>query len=197
MILDYIPVDYKKRVGASMMPTTLTIHSTGNATSTAKNERSWLTNTANTSSTSYHIVVDEDDAICSIPLNEVAHHAGNSTGNATSIGLEICESGDRAKTLANASKVVASILKDNNWSTSKLRKHRDWLPDTSICPQILPDGNMWDGFVKMVEEEMNMTEKDARTIVQEKTGFSDDTMKYLSWYKYGEELIEKLAKAMS
>lgn len=49
-----------------------------------------------------HLVIDETEAIECIPLNEVAWHAGdgaNGTGNRKSIGLQICESGDRVKTL--------------------------------------------------------------------------------------------------
>lgn len=78
----------------------LTIHSTGNENSVAKGERAWLTNTANTRTASFHLVVDENNAIECLPFNEMAWHAGdgaNGTGNSKSIGLEICESGDRKK----------------------------------------------------------------------------------------------------
>ena len=50
-----------------------------------------------------------------IPLNEVARHAGDGgsgTGNRRSISIEICESGDRAKTLENAIKLTASYSRN-------------------------------------------------------------------------------------
>jgi len=46
-----------------MTPEYITIHSTGNPTSTARNERAWLTNPNNNVTASWHIVVDEKEAI--------------------------------------------------------------------------------------------------------------------------------------
>jgi hypothetical protein len=46
---DYIPksTPNSRRSGISMNPTTITIHNTGNAKSSAANERAWLTNLTN------------------------------------------------------------------------------------------------------------------------------------------------------
>ncbi|WP_252891413.1 peptidoglycan recognition protein family protein [Thermoclostridium stercorarium] len=119
-VTDHIPktTPYNRRPGYSMTPEYITIHSTGNPTSTARNERAWLTNPNNNVTASWHIVVDEKEAIEAIPLNEVAWHAGdggNGTGNRKSIGIEICESGDRQKTLKNAAELVAKLLKERGW----------------------------------------------------------------------------------
>ena len=95
-----------------MSPQYITIHSTGNPKSTAMNERAWLTNPNNNVTASWHICVDEKEAVEAIPLNEVAWHAGDGgsgTGNRRSISIEICESGDRAKTLENAIKLTANL----------------------------------------------------------------------------------------
>ncbi|WP_260399917.1 N-acetylmuramoyl-L-alanine amidase family protein, partial [Peribacillus simplex] len=95
-----------RRPGFAMSPTTITIHNTANEKSSAANERAWLTNQSNKVQASYHIVVDEREAIECIPLNENAWHAGDgsgsASGNRTSIGIEICESGNYAKTIDNA-----------------------------------------------------------------------------------------------
>ena len=103
---------------------------------------------------SWHIVVDEREAIEAIPLDEVAYHAGNATGNRTSIGIEICESGNRQKTLANAVKLVAKMLKERGWGINKLRRHYDW--SRKICPRIMADSNWagWEQFKKDVEKEL-------------------------------------------
>jgi len=137
-----------------MQPTTITIHSTGNPSSTARNERAWLTNPSNNRQASWHIVVDEKEAIEAIPLNEVAWHAGNSTGNRTSIGIEICESGDRVKTLGNAVKLTAKLLKERGWGMDKLRRHYDW--SGKICPRILQpdDWAGWEQFKRDVQKEL-------------------------------------------
>ena len=139
-----------------MTPKYLTIHSTGNPSSTAKNERAWLTNPTNDRTASYHIVVDEKEAIEVLPLNEVAWHAGdgNGQGNRASIGIEICESGNRAKTLQNAVKLVTKMLKERNWGVEKLRRHFDW--SGKICPRILQPNNWagWNKFKQDVQKEL-------------------------------------------
>lgn len=152
--VDHIPRG-KIRPGTKMSPTSITIHSTGNPRSTARNERGWLTNPSNDRIASWHIVVDEREAIEAIPLDEVAYHAGNATGNRTSIGIEICESGNRQKTLANAVKLVVKLLKERGWGVDRLRRHHDW--SGKICPRILQPNNWqgWKDFIKAVEKELN------------------------------------------
>lgn len=144
-----------RRPGISMSPIYLTIHSTGNPNSTAINERDWLTSSDNKRTASWHIAVDESYAVEAIPLDEVAWHAGdgrNGTGNSQTIGLEICESGDREKTLRNAAKVSAKILKKYGWSTNEVYQHYDW--SGKNCPRILRDTGRWEEFLGMIEEEL-------------------------------------------
>lgn len=147
--IDHIPksTPYNRRPGLPMTPTTITIHNTGNPSSTARNERAWLTNPSNDRTASYHIVVDEHEAIECIPLNEVAWHAGdgNGDGNRKSIGIEICESGDYAKTLDNAATLVAKLLKERGWGVDRLRRHYDW--SGKICPRLMYDGGRWSGWI--------------------------------------------------
>lgn len=141
--VNHIPSNtpHNRRPGKAMKPRFLTIHSTGNANSFAKGERAWLTNPQNDRTASFHIVVDQKEAIECLPFNEVAWHAtdGGGNGNTASIGLEICESGDRARTLQNAIAVAASILQAQNIPVENLRRHRDWY--VKVCPRILIDAN--------------------------------------------------------
>jgi N-acetylmuramoyl-L-alanine amidase/Deoxyribonuclease NucA/NucB len=158
--IDHIPrsTAHNRRPGLSMQPKYLTIHGTANSSSTAKGERGWLINASNDRAASFHIVVDQTEAVECIPLNEVAWHAGdgpNGVGNRRSISIEICESGDRTKTLANAASVAARILKEQKLELASLRRHHDW--STKICPRILLDPNFrqspnqtWDWFESQV-----------------------------------------------
>lgn len=159
-IIDYIPKG-KLRTGTKMTPTTITIHSTGNPKSTAKNERGWLTNPANDRIASWHICVDEKEAVEAIPLNEVAYHAGDRTGNYSSIGIEICESGDRAKTILNTVELVAKMLHERGWGVDRLRRHYDW--SGKICPRIMSNNNWegWIGFKISVERELGKLKQGA------------------------------------
>ncbi|MGI5927582.1 MAG: N-acetylmuramoyl-L-alanine amidase family protein [Thermacetogeniaceae bacterium] len=159
-IIDHIPrnTPHNRRPGLSMVPQYITIHSTGNPSSTARNERGWLTNPSNTRTASWHICVDEKEAVEAIPLNEVAWHAGDGgsgTGNRKSIGIEICESGDRQRTLQNAVKLVAKLLKERGWGVDRLRRHYDW--SKKICPRIFYDGGKWttwEQFRQAVQKEL-------------------------------------------
>jgi N-acetylmuramoyl-L-alanine amidase len=139
-----------------MTPQYITIHSTGNTKSTARNERDWLTNPTNGRQASWHICVDEKEAIEAIPLNEVAWHAGDGRGpgNMSSISIEICESGDRHKTLQNAAELVAKILKERGWGIDRLMRHFDW--SGKICPRIMADAYWagWENFRNEVRRKM-------------------------------------------
>lgn len=156
-IKDHIPKG-RLRPGTITKHEYLTIHSTGNSSSSARNERDWLTNKNNTRIASYHIVVDEEEAIEVIPLNEISYHAGTKAGNEQSIGIEICESGDRTKTILNAVELVAKLLKERGWGVDRLRRHYDW--SGKICPSIMAKDNWdgWKGFKQMVEKELQKQE---------------------------------------
>lgn len=148
----------KRKIIRNMVPEYLTIHSTGNPKSTAQNERDNLDRPNNTTTTGFHIVVDEKEAIECIPFNKVAYHAGDGAygqGNSKSIGLEICESGNRAKTLENAVKVSAKILHEMNWGIDRLKRHYDW--SRKNCPRILSANNWsgWNKFKRDVQKELN------------------------------------------
>ncbi|MDD5486876.1 MAG: trypsin-like peptidase domain-containing protein [Dehalococcoidales bacterium] len=150
-LINHIPKSspYNRRPGLSMSALYVTIHSTGNLNSTARDERAWLTNPSNFRVASWHICVDEKEAIEAIPLNEVAYHAGNHAGNYSSIGIEICESGNRTKTLENAVELTVELLQQYGWGVDKLRRHYDW--SGKVCPRIM-SGNNWAGWEQFKAE---------------------------------------------
>lgn len=158
--IDHIPknTDRNRRPGNAMIPESITIHNTGNPRSTARNERDWLINPENTVIASYHIVIDEREAIECIPLSENAWHAGDDEsgpGNRTSIGIELCESGNYVQTVENSVKRVASMLRERGWGVDRLRRHFDW--SGKICPRKMHDGGEWSGwneFKKRVQSEL-------------------------------------------
>ncbi|CAM4187127.1 N-acetylmuramoyl-L-alanine amidase [Paenibacillus alkaliterrae] len=179
-IVDHIPgnTPLHRRPEYKMAPTSITIHNTGNMKSTARNERAYLTNPSNNRTASYHIVIDEHEAIECIPLNESTWHAGDGgaadSGNRTSIGIEICESGNYARTLDNTAELVASMLKERGWGVDRLRRHYDW--SRKICPRLMYDNGSWAGWavfkntvaakLKPKEVEHEMTKEDADKIIE-------------------------------
>lgn len=137
-----------------MTPLYITIHSTANLKSTAKNERDNLARIDNNAKTGFHIVVDDKEAIECIPLNEVAWANGdgyNGTGNRKSISIEICESGDREKTINNAIQITKKIMRVAG--INKIKRHYDW--SGKICPRIFQENNweQWNKFLEKVTRE--------------------------------------------
>jgi len=130
----------------------ITIHNTGNPTSNALGERAWLDNPINTSSTGYHIVIDEFRAIECIPLNENAWHAGdgeNGFGNRKTLGVEICESGNYAQTIKNTIDLVANLLYEKGKGIEFIKQHNNW--NGTNCPRLLRQGNNWSLFIREIE----------------------------------------------
>lgn len=146
-IVDHISKSKSKRPGVKITPAYITIHNTANPKSTARNERAWLSNPNNTVSASWHIVVDEREAIEAIPLTEKAYHTGTAEGNATSIGIELCESGNQTQVWKNAVELVAKMLFERGWTVKQLRTHKSW--SGKNCPRlILP---IWNDFISAIE----------------------------------------------
>lgn len=141
-----------------MNPIGLTIHNTANDAS-AKNEIAYMVR--NNNQVSYHIAVDDKEAIQAIPFNRNAWHAGDSgsgEGNRKHIGLEICYSKSGGpkfdKAEKNAANVAAQILKQFGWTTKQLKRHKDH--SGKNCPhRTMAKG--WDRFIKMVDKEMKPT----------------------------------------
>ena len=145
----HIPISAKKRPGKKLNYIWITVHNTGNPSSSAKNERGWLTNPENTRSASWHIAVDGKEAYEAIPLDEVAYHAGTSEGNNTSIGIEVCDSAGEAGE-KQAIELIASLLIAKGWGTDKVRTHKSW--SGKDCPHIIL--KHWTQFIKDIDKEI-------------------------------------------
>lgn len=187
--VDHIPrnTPNNRRPCIYMDPEYITIHSTAN-TASAKNERAYLTNPSNNRTASYHIVIDEKEAIECLPLNEVGWHAGDGskgTGNRKSIGIEISEGGNRAETIKNAVSLVAKMLHERKWGVDKLRRHYDW--SKKVCPRIMSNNSWqgWEDFKTSVQKELYALSKPANLVkvkykgkVYELEGFMKDGSNY-------------------
>lgn len=147
-----------RRPGYKLVPKYLTIHSTANPNSNALQERAWLTNKNNTNKyASWHLCVDDERVVESIPLDETAWHAGDGgqgTGNRHSLSLEICESGNKIITLMHAILVVADLVIEYNIDVKNIVPHSKWTK--TACPSILGSGKgaLWRDFIKEVEQEV-------------------------------------------
>lgn len=154
-----LPYGHRLRPRGSYTITSITIHSTGNPTSTVEGERKWLDNPSNTRSAAWHYIVGEGVIIQAIPDNEEAWHCGSSYGNKHSIGIELTESGNREGVIDTGAEFVAYLLKKYNLSIKDVKRHFDWTGKN--CPRILIDKNYikqnkdWNYFLEKVKKYMD------------------------------------------
>jgi N-acetylmuramoyl-L-alanine amidase CwlA len=147
-----------------MTPEFIVIHNTYNDAS-ANNEVSYMQRNSN--STSFHIAVDNFEAVQGLPLDRNAWHAGdgNGSGNRKGISIEICYSksgGARFEAAQdNAAQLTAKMLKERNWDITKVKKHQDF--SGKHCPHRTLDDYGWDYFLNLVSKYLGENSKGGET----------------------------------
>lgn len=136
----------------------VTVHETDNNASAA-NEVAYMIRNCN--QTSFHVGIDEKEAVQGIPFNRNAWHAGdggNGYGNRNTISFEICKNYDPVKgntnisgtqltaynkAKANAVKVIAQVMIEQgiNGTPDNVKTHQDW--SGKLCPQKMLREGLW------------------------------------------------------
>lgn len=132
------------------------IHNTANDAS-AKNEISYMK--TNNNEVSFHIAIDDVEAIQGIPFDRNAWAAGDGgsgNGNRNYIHIEICYSKSGGVKFVEAekrsAKEVAALLKKHGWGISAVKKHQDF--SNKYCPHRTLDMG-WQRFLNMIQAELN------------------------------------------
>lgn len=147
----------------------------------ARNEAAYHNN--NNNQVSFHVVIDDIEAIQLISFARNAWHAGdgaNGTGNRKSIGIEICYSMDNGysgakserykKAEDNAALYIAHVLKQYGWGLNRLKRHYDW--SGKDCPHKMHATGTYQAFRNLVKkylDELNEEEKPKETTPAKKT----------------------------
>lgn len=139
VIVDILPKG-KVIPNKGITPTSITIHQTGNIGAPAKNNHNYMKNCNKHGEriASWHFTVDDKEIYQAIPTNMKGYHAGNATGNSTSIGIEICMFNDAAKqkqAYLNAIELVKILMKFHGFTIGKVKQHYNWTKKN--CPQWL------------------------------------------------------------
>lgn len=154
---NYIGVNAYSRPGIKLNAVRkIVVHYTANPGASATNHRTYFNNLRDRYA-SAHIFVDDKEAICIIPLNEVAYHANDvqkyvngaayrgvpalkPNANFLSIGVEMCidkKGNITAATFNRAVNVVAELCKKYGLSASDVVRHYDIT--AKICPKPFVD----------------------------------------------------------
>lgn len=197
---------YSLKCPYAMTPKKITIHATDNQ-ATANNEISYMRN--NNSSTSFHVAIDEKEAVQGLPYNRNGWHAGdgrNGYGNRNTIGVEIARSYDRnrkttrlneplksqwEKTFNNTIKFVAQLCIDLGIVANKsnIKKHQDW--SGKYCPRKILDDKTWDKLVNGIIKEYNRLIGKKSSSEPKKSSSSSKPKKTTSTYK-GNSIVDYL-----
>lgn len=137
----------------------------------------------------YHFYIRRDGTIWrGRPIAKVGAHCEGY--NSSSVG--VCFEGDFEKDKITpqqlySGKALVSHLKAL-YPRAEVKKHKDF--NSTACP-----GKNFP-FEEIKKGECIVTVEEAMSIIQAKAGLEDETIDFMLCYKYGEDLVLKLAQAM-
>ena len=149
---------YGTKCPYTMVPKKVTVHETDNNAS-ANNEVAYMISNGN--QTSFHVGIDEKEAVQGLPFDRNGWHAGdgkNGYGNRNTISFEICKNYDPSRgttnisgaqltaynqAKANAVKVIAQVMIEEgiNGTVGNVKTHNDW--SGKLCPQKMLREGLW------------------------------------------------------
>jgi N-acetylmuramoyl-L-alanine amidase CwlA len=154
----------KNHPRASQVPSSITIHNTGNydAKANAEMHAAYIATGSGGTETSWHYTVDARNIYQSFEDNEACWHTGTTKGNYSSIGIEICvnDKAEFPQACKNAAWLTATLLKRHNLLLSNVKQHYDW--SGKDCPAELRSGRWgvtWNDFTSCVKDEMEYVTK--------------------------------------
>lgn len=176
----------------------IVIHYVG-AVSTAKNNAEYFYDTYREASA--HFFVDENEIWQVVETYNAAWHCGdgsikyNDCRNSNSIGIEMCCKKDangnwyiEDKVIEKTIELTKELMEQYHIPIENVVRHYD--VTHKVCPEpFVRDESKWLDFKKRLVK--NMSEEEQMEFIQEKCGFDDGTMFYLSRYIFHKDLFKK------
>ena len=136
----------------------------------------------------YHFYIRKDGTIWQgRPIDKFGSHALDYNGESVGVCFEgNYESETMADVQIKSGKELVSYLKEL-YPNAVVGYHKEH------CATACPGKNFPDEIKKGVTE---MTVDEAVEIIQAKIGLEDETIDFLLYYRYGEELVKKIAEAV-
>lgn len=151
---------YYFKASYDMQPKGIIVHNTAGSASALEEANRMI---SNNSPISFHVVIDEKEAVECIPFSHNAWHAGDGGygfANRNLIGIEIARSTSPQdlylKAEANAVVYVAGVLKQYGWDVNRLYKHKQF--SATACPHRTEELG-WQRFIALVQAELNRLKK--------------------------------------
>ena len=151
---------YYFKASYDMQPKGIIVHNTAGSASAMEEANRMI---SNNSPISFHVVIDEKEAVECIPFSHNAWHAGDGGygfANRNLIGIEIARSTSPQdlylKAEANAVVYVAGVLKQYGWDVNRLYKHKQF--SATACPHRTEELG-WQRFIDLVQAELNRLKK--------------------------------------
>lgn len=144
---------YPLKAPYAMTPAGIVVHNTA-GTASAREEAAAMI--ASAAATSFHVVIDEAEAVECIPFARNAWHAGDGAAgyaNRRLIGVEIARSMDTTsdrfdQAEANAALYIAHVCRQYGWTGAQLHQH-NWYSSTA-CPHRTK--THWQTFLTQVDQ---------------------------------------------
>ncbi|MEK4702003.1 N-acetylmuramoyl-L-alanine amidase [Solibacillus sp. FSL R7-0668] len=166
---------HKIKCPYAMTPQYITVHNTANDASAA-NEAAY--HNRNDNQVSYHVAIDDKEAIQCIPFDRNAWHCGDGQGdgNRKSIGIEICysKSGGSRYVAAeeNAVQYIAKLLHQYGWGIDRVKQHYEW--SKKNCPHRIRDEKRWGSFKQRIQDALNKLKSDKEETPMAKEAYEKD-----------------------
>lgn len=192
--------NYKKGRGAKIRY--IVIHYTANRGDTAKNNIDYFAREK--VSAGAHYFVDETSVWQSVKEEDTAYHCGAKAyrhpvcRNANSIGIEMCNCVGAVpqETEKRTAALTRDIMKRYAIPVENVLRHGDVTGKNCPAPW-MEDAKQWERFQNKLRGGIeSMTKAEAKQIIREKVELSEATIVYLDSYRYGDDLILKLAAAL-
>lgn len=137
----------------------------------------------------YHFYVRKDGTIYrGRPIDVIGAHCQGKNGYSVGVCFEgNFETNKMTSAQLRAGQELITYLK-TLYPKAEVKRHRDF--DSTACP-----GKNFP-FAEMQKGEMTMAVDEAVKILKEKVGLEQQTINFLLCYKYGDELVLKLANQM-
>lgn len=180
--------------GRRIVPQEIILHYIGNPGTTAAANAKYFGNVND--QVSVHYIVDDSSIIEIIPPTMKSYGTSSREHNEKGIQIEMCHPDGTGKineaTLANVIWLCRELI--GAFGITEIIRHYD--VSGKKCPLwYVEHPEEWEELKKRIMGK-ELTLAEAKKLVQEKTGFNEQTMAFLDAYKFAEPLFLKLAQAM-